>query len=350
MPSLNNKGVALILVLWVVVLLSVLVLEFSYAMRIEATATKNFKEEVDCYLYAQGGFQQAVAELTKSFTMRPKEFEEEDVGRLKTWRDDQRKIKLHFERGRAEVVISNERGKYDLNTIPDDLLRSLIGTLVVGEVQRDIITDSILDWRDQDNFHLLNGAEDDYYEALPKPYSCKDGNFDTVEELLQVRGVTPELLYGCSSGGGDTALGWQKGLVDLVTVYSRATRIDINSAPREVLLTVPGLSGESADAIIKAREEKPLKDLNELRQLVGEDLFITAFKYMAIAPSMVFSIVSTGIVPKSGTQRRIKVIVRITPGAREKYQVVYWADDYPIAENLVSLGPNPWEMPGEEFS
>lgn len=350
MSSLNNNGVALIMVLWVVVLLSVLVLEFSYAMRVEGTATRNFKEEMDCYFYAQSGFQQAVAELTRNFSVRQNEFEEEDLERLKTWRDDQRKITLRFERGRAEVAISNERGKYDLNTIPDDLLRNLIGGLGVGEVERDIITDSILDWRDQDNFHLLNGAEDEYYEALPKPYSCKDGNFDTVEELLQVRGVTPELFYGCSGGGSDAAPGWQKGLVDLVTVYSRTTRIDVNSAPKEVLLTLPGLSGESADGIIKAREEKPLKDINELRQLMGEDLFALAFKHVAIAPSMIFSIVSTGRVPKSGTQRRIKAIVRITPRAKEKYQVIYWADDYPIAENLVSLGPNPWEMPGEEFS
>jgi type II secretory pathway component PulK len=139
-------------------------------------------------------------------------------------------------------------------------------------------------------------------------------------------------------------------LVDLVTVYSRTNRIDINTAPKEVLLTIPGLTEESVDSIIKEREEKPFKDINMLRQLLGESLFALAFQHVAIAPSMIFSVISTGSVPKSGAQRRIKAIVRITPRAKEKYQIIYWADDYPIAESLVSFGGNPWEMPGEELS
>ena len=67
---MNNKGIALVLVLLVILLLMVIVFEFSFAMKVEITATQNFKDETDCYFYAQSGFQQAVAEITKSHVFR----------------------------------------------------------------------------------------------------------------------------------------------------------------------------------------------------------------------------------------------------------------------------------------
>jgi general secretion pathway protein K len=66
---------------------------------------------------------------------------------------------------------------------------------VEGEA-RDIIVDSILDWRDADDFYRIHGAENDYYQSLKEPYRCKNGNFDSIEELLLVRGITPALFYG----------------------------------------------------------------------------------------------------------------------------------------------------------
>src|SRR5512136_1433014 len=61
--SRDTKGVALIMVLWVITILTVVVLEFSFAMRTEVNITKNFKEELELYAIAEGGVQRAVAEL-----------------------------------------------------------------------------------------------------------------------------------------------------------------------------------------------------------------------------------------------------------------------------------------------
>jgi general secretion pathway protein K len=89
----------------------------------------------------------------------------------------------------------------------------------------------------QDNAHRLNGAEDDYYRSLPEPYECRDGDFESVEELLLVRGVTREIFFD--------------GLRDRVTVFREednksqlkkirkkqpAQSINVNAAPREVFL------------------------------------------------------------------------------------------------------------------
>jgi hypothetical protein len=94
--------------------------------------------------------------------------------------------------------------------------------------ERDAVIDSILDWRDTNREHRLNGAEEDYYRGLDPPYSCKDGRIDVLEELLLVRGVTPELFFGRREG--DKAV---PGLRDLLSVQSFET--NYGTAPQAVL-------------------------------------------------------------------------------------------------------------------
>jgi hypothetical protein len=58
------------------------------------------------------------------------------------------------------------------------------------------VADSILDWLDEDEEEREYGAESGYYGSLDPPYGCKNGPLDTVEELLLIRGVMPEMLFG----------------------------------------------------------------------------------------------------------------------------------------------------------
>ncbi len=62
----NEKGIALIMVLWVIILLGVIVNTFAWMVRTEAQAVGNFKEETKAYYLARGGFQQTILKLLKS--------------------------------------------------------------------------------------------------------------------------------------------------------------------------------------------------------------------------------------------------------------------------------------------
>src|SRR5690606_26886384 len=118
------------------------------------------------------------------------------------------------------------------------------------------VADAILDWLDDDDDQRDFGAEYDYYNSLPTPYNPKNGAIDSVEELLLVRGVTPELLFGADTnrngiidpieqtylmtGEQSTAsLGW----ATYLTVYSRETnktadgeaRVNVNAEDLEQL-------------------------------------------------------------------------------------------------------------------
>src|SRR5262249_7088302 len=110
------------------------------------------------------------------------------------------------------------------------------------------IANAILDWLDSDSTPRTSGAENDFYATQSPPYQCKNGPLDSLEELLLVKGVTPQLLFGNDlnrngmidpeedDGSGQANLGWSAYL----TVYSREANVDSQGNPR-VWLNDPDL-------------------------------------------------------------------------------------------------------------
>src|SRR4030067_1531584 len=146
----------------------------------------------------------------------------------------------------------------DINAMTDAysiVLRNLLKNLEVQEEEVNTIVDSMLDWKDADDLHHLSGAEDDYYMSLPNPYKAKNANVDTLEELLLVKGMTSEILYGNKE---------KKGIIDLLTIYSGKSQINVNAAPKEVLMANPGITPEIADSIISFREHDEIKKIEDV--------------------------------------------------------------------------------------
>lgn len=245
--SRTEKGIALIMVLWVLTILMVVALSFSFTTRTEVYGTMAFKEGIEKRFLAEAGLERAIMELLYAAQYRGQTalLEEKEV-----WRTDGKAYEGQVGEGKYSVSIVSESGKIDINKITEQsgiILKNLLMNQGVEEPDADIIVDSLFDWRDADDLRHLNGAESEYYQSLPSPYKAKNANFDTVEELLLVKGMTPEILYG----GSDT-----KGIIQYLTVNSPSAQININAAPREVLMAVPGITPEVADSIIALRETK----------------------------------------------------------------------------------------------
>ena len=96
----------------------------------------------------------------------------------------------------------NESAKLNLNTLAEDddleTNSSRERLLLIPSMTQEI-ADSILDWLDEDNTPREFGAEETYYQALIPPYTPRNGPLNSLDELLMVAGVTPELLYGLDS-------------------------------------------------------------------------------------------------------------------------------------------------------
>jgi hypothetical protein len=74
----------------------------------------------------------------------------------------------------------------------------------------DQTADAILDWIDEDSTPRQQGAEADSYTGLRPGYTPRNGPPATIEELLLVRGVTPQLLFGLDAAlmAGKSAAGY----------------------------------------------------------------------------------------------------------------------------------------------
>ncbi len=114
--------------------------------------------------------------------------------------------------------LEDESNRLNVNILPlaDELVseggRTLLNAL---PGMTDDVADAILDWIDEDDESRPFGAERDYYEQLDPPYTCKNGPLDTVEELLLIRGVTPQLLFGKDTN--------RNGLLDAHEIGPQAT-------------------------------------------------------------------------------------------------------------------------------
>jgi general secretion pathway protein K len=247
----NQNGIALFLVLWVLILLSVIVGEFSHAMRTEVNIARNFRDEAQAYYIAQAGIYQAIFELIKTETKPPQlQGVESDKKQDKTrWRINADIVAENFAEGSFKVKIDNESGKIDINAAGEDMLRMMLAPFNSDSHQKDVIADSVQDWREGGNFHRVNGAKNDYYQSLPEPYSCKNAEFDSIEELLLVRGMTQEIYDGLKEMitvyRGDTYA--DKRSIFGGGEYTKAAekkKININAASSEVLRLLPKITEE----------------------------------------------------------------------------------------------------------
>ncbi|MEK6591298.1 MAG: hypothetical protein AABZ11_11550 [Nitrospinota bacterium] len=337
------------MVLWVMVFLTVIVSEFAHSMRVEINITRNFKEEAEALSLSEAGLNLAFAEILKDSDYMVSD--EGDVVFVKKGinykesplenRPPRKGIKLGS--GGIHYSIIDEDSKININTASRDTIIKLLtlSGVETGEIL-DTIADSIEDWRDDDSLHRLNGAEEDYYMGLPVPYHCKNANFDTLEELLMVKGMTPEILYGNIEAGktnltetGETdSQGEGIGVSDKYTgIYQYLTvigsgQINLNTAPELLLRVIKG-DEEAKNIISKRLENNGIYDEGQ--------------------KSHNFTVISTGVIgtekssedtvtgqtseppeKKVGVNKRTVKVICYEDGSGKdaKLTIKYWNDNY----------------------
>lgn len=299
----KRGAVALILVVWIMVILIAIVLEFSYSMRTEINITQNFKEEEEAYQLALAGIEYAKAEIGKVKVMQEVFVNEEGV--LIFDKDVMEPVRTKsLGRGSFEYIITDEDGKLDINIATHEQLKYIFIESGLDSDEAAGIVDSIIDWRDTNDLHMLNGAEEDYYRDLDEPYSCKDGPFDSIEELLLVKGMTKEILYGSMDDEEEEKT--YSGIVGSLTVNG-SKRINVNTAPRVVVEAVIGIA--AANNIILQRDTGSVSAIPGNGKLTSE----------------IFTIISKGINADGSIKRSVKAVVH---NRSDKMEIVYWNDNF----------------------
>ena len=308
--AINERGVALLLVLWIFIFLFVVAFEFTSSAREEGAAARRYAEETEGYYLALAGFQQGLYELlTQSAQPRqgaaaPADLFDGD------WREGT------LGQGLYHVRLVDEAGKINLNRVDEATLTRIFTNLGAEEPGRSIVVDSILDWRDGDDLHRVNGAESDYYLSLLSPYTARNGPFDTVEDLLWVRGVTPELFYGLEGGVG---------LKEIFSADSPIDRVNLRTASAEVCAALLGLPLEKCRGFIEERKklsEKTLADMLKLLGIAAGDALLRQFVFTQ--PSVI-TIEAKGQQAESSARRQVRGMVRVVGGQRG-VELLRWVD------------------------
>ncbi len=257
-----RRGSILLIVLIIVVLMTLAAYQFSELVMAEYRAAESVNKAAQARALADSGIHFAAAVLSNadSFAtvLENNPYDNASVfSNVQVMTIDEAKQTM----GRFSVVapldpdslssstnepfrygVIDEGGKINLNAllqldssgqIAHDML------MLLPNMTEDIVN-SILDWIDPDDEPRASGAESSLYGGLNPAYSCKNGPLDSLEELLFVRGVTPQLLLGNDrnrngilepdedDGTGVIDRGWAAYL----TVYSREQNLDSTNAPR----------------------------------------------------------------------------------------------------------------------
>lgn len=273
----QRQGFLLIVVLVVVAILALSVLSFASRMLVEVSAARaatrqaQSKHLVDSAMeYARVFLSQPQSEIVEAGRLWNNEEVFRDVDPMTNLVSQDQRVDF----GRFSIIAPNingqgelegtryglvdESSKININVLP---VYARLGEVILEDplVARNLlmalpnmteeIADAIVDFVDSDSEEEEFGAESDYYESLTPSYGAKNGPLDSIEELLLVRGVTQELLFGRDTNRngvveefeanntsiGDTAseLGW----ANYLTLYSKESnlmpgggrRININS-------------------------------------------------------------------------------------------------------------------------
>jgi general secretion pathway protein K len=305
----SEGGIALVMVLWVMMILMVLVLSFSVMTKTEAGSTFSFKETVRRRLLAQAALERSLMELVFSVAHKDDDMTLEGKEPI---RFDGRWYKGDLGKDRYAFRVADESGKININKMTDlsgILLNNMLVNLGIEKEQADTIVDSILDWKDGDDLHRLHGAEDEYYQSLQVPYKARNAPLETIEELLLVKGVTPEILYGT---------GEKPGLVNFITIYGTNEKVNVNLAAREVLAAIPGMTEDAVERLMDRREAGIFNNMADVQALAGE-VGSTLTRYLDLMSSATFSIEGIGLSERQKGGYGIRAVVSLEGGSTFRY-------------------------------
>ena len=266
----SQDGMALIVVLWLVVLLSIMAAGHSKNVHTDTTLAARQVQSAKARALAEAGINHVILEMLAADTDRKLPVD----GSLFTVRvgDDD-----------VTIAIRDATGFVDLNAAQAELLDAALKACGVGETARRDLVDTLLDWRDGDELRRMHGIEDDDYMAAGVAWTSRDGAFEAVDELKYLPGMS-QSRYEC--------------LAPFVTVYSGRGGLNMEYAPPALIMALTG-------------EEVPAAEPDD--DAAGGPRNGTFHIYASASGS-------------SGTVAAIEAVVRISRTSKAPFTIVDWRE------------------------
>lgn len=279
--SSARRGSVLILVLWMIIVLGVTGLAYTFSVRNQTAIAESVRNKKEAYWAARAGMEKAraifsMADLSVvAYNREPFHNEMEE----NIWNDQ------WIGHAMYSVGFADESGRVNINTADYDTLMRLPAMTATR-------AHSLMDWVDKDSRAQAEGAEADYYMELEPPYEPRDGPLTSINELRRVRGWA-ELFkaawpdpYVREPEGGETVVSdsgdeeeidpeQARLLFNAITVWSAnpktesapdgRDKLDLNSATVDQMKRkVPSMSSSEAQAIVDYRAQKAFSTVFDL--------------------------------------------------------------------------------------
>ncbi len=217
-PARRQRGVALLVVLWACTLLAILLGGFAMLARTEGLQARYQFAQTQAHYAAEAGVMRAIWGV-------------QDPVAPRRWRADGRIYTLHFDGATVHVSLTDEGGKVDLNSAAPEVLQSFFRAAGLKQQAARALTGAVVDWRSYAPAAGLGPASTADYHPRHAPFA-------SIEELQQVRGMTPAL--------------YQR-IAPQITIWSGRESPDPDSAPPWALQAIPGMTAQQRARIVAAR-------------------------------------------------------------------------------------------------
>ncbi|MCL5746320.1 MAG: general secretion pathway protein GspK [Acidobacteria bacterium] len=324
MATTKRRGGALLAVLWLSAALAAIAFSLATTIRGETERTSTEVDGLRSYYLATGAIQRAILYLlwAPNYPL--------PNGMLRYYTPGMPYLQFSFPSGDAVVEIIPESAKFDINAMrPEDLFRLLSNLGVPPDRARDI-TLAVVDWRTP---APAPTEFDQFYLSLTPSFPSRHASIEEIEELLLVRGMTPEIFYGTyepnpQADAGAPGLIPRGGLNDCISVFGSTGQFDVNSAPPAVLATI-GLSPETIGMIMQRRQTMPFRnvDMPALLQSLGP-----AGARLRLGGNSIFTLRATARLrladgQYSDLKRTVAAMVKYMPaGFDAPYHILRWYD------------------------
>ena len=351
----HSRGMALIMAMIAIFVLSALAAGFALSMKVETRLAQNADSEQQLLWLGRSGVELARYVLSQQLTIPNEPYDALNQiwaggpGGIGSSNSALSSLSLdHYPVGEGTVsvkIIDLER-KANINIANAAAIQQALTLMGVDASEISVVSDSIQDWIDPDDLPLTAGAESDYYQGLAVPYYAKNAPIDDLSELLLVKGITPEMYWGSNSTNHIPSVFQHKlgfgnapgqspdypfGLVNIFTPISSG-RININTADTNVLQMIPGVDAATAAAIVMQRagpdgvegtdDDVPYQNTGQLRTTGLSPQSVSQLGNLCTVRSLTFEVHVTAQI--GGYQREYVALLYRNSGTDIQILSFYW--------------------------
>jgi general secretion pathway protein K len=324
----TERGAALLAVLWLAAALSAIAFTLANTVRGEIERSSTDADGLKAYYLAAGAIDRMLVYIESGPAFLGPD------GKPRFQQNVTRVLQLNYPTGVVRAEYIPENSKLNVNQAPPEQLASLLVALGMDPNRTQAIVGAILDWRGGTPGGSFS-EWDQYYLSLTPSFRARHASLQEIEELLLVRGITPDLFYGGYTPNAEGRLIPHSGLRDCLSVYGSTGALDVNTVTPEVMVAV-GVAPGTAAGIVALRKSAPIQNMGQLAAFSNGGAGMARLTMTSSGTIATLRATAQLRLPSgqlSDVRRTVSALVKfLGPDEKPPYHIMRWYDNASILQ------------------